>query len=475
MQKKELYSVLLAVITGLIVLNVLFNERWLAVNIFIAFLTCITLIIFIKKRFQVKFDFTSLLFYLSFVVFLNVQQKTLFTSFVTADPITWIKMSIRGFILIVFIILLVKMKEKKMLYDKPTFYFLLFAFLACISAIYSHMPVYSLSRGVELLSFIIMSIVIVKKTNYIQEGLSLLYFALSLLIVIIWVIYLIEPSYVLKPRYGPQGPTFHALGGKIIDPNMLAVIAGILFIPVVNTILNKRKTIRQNIIYYYGFAIILSFTLFKTAGRGAILGTLFASIFIFLGSREKKAIRIFSLLCILAPLVFLIGSLYWASIFEFALKGDSIDSVVSLTGRLTVWKDLLQFVFPKSPLIGVGYQMMDTDGIIFKTSEGFTITMAHNSFIQVLIGLGLFGLLILLLSLFFLFNKIFKNYLLEDNFNRYYFLEMVAILIIIMFDCFIDYGIGGLNTPVIIVYSIIISIVSKYDISRKTYPRRELT
>src|SRR4249920_456927 len=78
---------------------------------------------------------------------------------------------------------------------------------------------------------------------------------------------------------------------------------------------------------------------------------------------------------------------------------------MNMTGRIPFWKDLLTYNFPRAPWAGYGYMRIDYSDK-FDSLNAYAGAMTHNTFLQVLLGLGLVGLLIVLLQLSTFFHSI---------------------------------------------------------------------
>lgn len=92
-----------------------------------------------------------------------------------------------------------------------------------------------------------------------------------------------------------------------------------------------------------------------------------------------------------------IGAGERAQLREAVLMGRT-EQAGSLTGRVPLWQRLSDYA-SKRPMTGYGYQGFWTakrlDAI--KQSEGWTLQSAHNSYLEITLQLGLFGLGVLLL------------------------------------------------------------------------------
>jgi exopolysaccharide production protein ExoQ len=166
------------------------------------------------------------------------------------------------------------------------------------------------------------------------------------------------------------------LGGIIINPNelgMLAVLGGVMGYA---ELLDKRPK------HFNLLLIAVSvYVLLLTQSRSSLMAFLAVSaIFVF----KLKNIRIITLSIIgtvaVMPILF----------YSIILKQGDMEEVMSMTGRLPFWSDLLADGFTKRPLLGYGF-MCVADGEYFHSIHSYSAKMTHNTFVQVLLNLGLVG------------------------------------------------------------------------------------
>lgn len=182
-----------------------------------------------------------------------------------------------------------------------------------------------------------------------------------------------------------HGGAVSRLGGFIINPNelgMLLLIGITSFLP----LLVKKKKVRISILLSLVF---LTYLLLMTGSRSSLIGMFLVMIIFGLtsGSNTQK-IFIVSLAVALIP----IGAV---TIF---VKQEQIAEIFTFTGRIPFWQDLLRYNFPKEPWLGYGYMRIDYADK-FESINAYSGAMTHNTFMQVLLGLGLAGLFLVLLQL----------------------------------------------------------------------------
>ena len=136
------------------------------------------------------------------------------------------------------------------------------------------------------------------------------------------------------------------------------------------------------------------------------------------------------------------------------IKQGGLEEVLSLTGRLPFWRALLTEAVPREPLLGYGF-MRISYGEYFQSVNTYAAQMAHNTFIQVLLNLGLIGLSIAMLQLGFTIRGFFRPG--ADPQMR---LLALGLLLPLLINSFTEFGIFGLNNYGILFYQFLIFLSS---------------
>ncbi|MBK9317661.1 MAG: O-antigen ligase family protein [Bacteroidetes bacterium] len=182
-----------------------------------------------------------------------------------------------------------------------------------------------------------------------------------------------------------HGGAVSRLGGFIINPNelgMLLVIGIACYLP----LLVKEGRVRVSVILSL---LLLIQLLLLTGSRSAFIGLLAVVLVYGLtnGSRSQRT------------LIFLGGiALIPLAGWSFFVKQDQLTEIYTLTGRLPFWRDLLTYNFPREAWFGYGYMRIDYADK-FESLNAYAGAMTHNTFLQVLLGLGMTGLLLVLIQL----------------------------------------------------------------------------
>ncbi|MBI1224926.1 MAG: O-antigen ligase domain-containing protein [Bacteroidetes bacterium] len=225
------------------------------------------------------------------------------------------------------------------------------------------------------------------------------------------------------------------LGGIIINPNELGMLACLLAVMGYVELLDKRpKTINL-------LAVAVSlFVVYYTQSRSSLLALLLVSaIFILRNGNLRLVIFSVAAVTIVLPFVF----------YSVFLKQGDINEVMSMTGRLPFWKDLLTEGFTQRPLFGYGF-MCIADGEYFNSVHSYSAKMTHNTFAQVLLNLGLVGFFTCFLQMLATFFAIGRS---NDASHRALAGMMLVPLLI---NSFTEFGIFGESNYGIQFYQLLI-------------------
>lgn len=225
------------------------------------------------------------------------------------------------------------------------------------------------------------------------------------------------------------------LGGIIINPNELGMLAVLLGVMGYAELLDKRP----KAINIFAVAVSVAVVLY-TQSRSSLLAFLLVSaIFILRNGNLRLVIFSIAGVAIAMPYVF----------YSVFLKQGDINEVMSMTGRLPFWKDLLADGFTQRPLFGYGF-MCIADGEYFHSVHSYSAKMTHNTFAQVLLNLGLVGFLTCFLQMLATFFAIGRS---TDANHR----VLAGMMLVPLFiNSFTEFGIFGESNYGIQFYQLLI-------------------
>lgn len=238
-----------------------------------------------------------------------------------------------------------------------------------------------------------------------------------------------------------HGGSVSRLGGYIINPNelgMLLVVGIACFLP----LLVKEGQVRISVILSLGLLIYL---LLLTGSRSSFAGLLLVlCVYALTGAGRVQRALVFGGTLALIPIA------GWS----FFVKQDQLTELFTLTGRLPFWRDLLTYNFPQEPWLGYGYMRIDYADK-FESIHAYAGAMTHNTFLQVLLGLGLTGLMLVLIQLSLFLHTMFR---VENMLVRR---TACLIFIPLLVNSFTEFGIFGETNFGILFYLLLLFSVSR--------------
>ncbi len=228
------------------------------------------------------------------------------------------------------------------------------------------------------------------------------------------------------------------LGGYLMNPNelgMLAVIGLACYLSYWKKSSNKKGLFFQFLIVFI--------CLLLTSSRSSMIGFLLILLYHVNQSNNVK-LKAGIIISIIASLPLVINTIF--------LKQGDLEEVMSMTGRLPFWKALFNEGFPKEPWLGYGYMRIAyTDA--FHSVHTYAGKMTHNTFIQVLMNLGIVGFVTVFWQLFFTTIKMFQ---LADKRMKSF---AIGLFIPIIINSFTEFGIFGEANYGILFYQVIIFLI----------------
>ncbi len=226
------------------------------------------------------------------------------------------------------------------------------------------------------------------------------------------------------------------LGGYLMNPNELGMLAGIGAVMFLMPLVQGRK------VYWNVLKMVLcAYVLLLTSSRSSVIGFAIVSVLLVLNSSHQK-IKLYLIGVIIIAIPVLI------KLIVFKDEGG-LDEVMSMTGRLPFWKALLNEGIVKEPFLGYGFMRINyTD--YFQGLNTYPGKMTHNTFMQVLMNLGFVGLVVALFQLILTIRNYFVHLAKEHK------LFFVALFIPIIVNSITEFGIFGESNYGILFYQFLI-------------------
>ncbi|MEM7656524.1 MAG: O-antigen ligase family protein, partial [Bacteroidota bacterium] len=216
----------------------------------------------------------------------------------------------------------------------------------------------------------------------------------------------IDPDLFFRATHGGE---VQRLGGFLINPNELGML---LSVGVGAMYLNLMR--RGKFSFWYAFSwIVIVAALGMTQSRSSMISfALVSGYFLFLSGNLKLIIPSMVIGAAVAPVIF----------FTIFVKEGDVGEVASMTGRLPFWKDLLTYAFPDRPVFGYGFMRIHYLDK-FPSIHAYPGAMTHNTFMQVLMNLGVIGATNNFAQMLFTIRAVFRqqDYWLTHTFPAVFF------------------------------------------------------
>lgn len=380
------------------------------------------------------------------VLLLTLRILSYFTLFPNSVAMTQlVKTGLRFALTFFAFVLLKNLRERHPQYHfsyqnmTPFLLYCAYLLLGLVSVFWASLPFYALlqfSMVLEALAFAWFFSQLIAYYNALSDRharFALLFGRAVLFISIGFLIGLgVDPELFYRQTHGGE---VSRLGGFIINPNELGML-GVLGVVMgyVELLDNRPKFINALVIIASLTVVLLTQS---RSSLGACLG-ITALYILRLGNMKVIFLSIIGAVIVLPVLVQTI-----------ILKQGDMEEVMSMTGRLPFWTDLIADGFPKRPLLGWGF-MCIAEGDYFHSIHAYSAKMTHNTFVQVLLNLGLVGSFICLLQMVATFFTIGRF---EDKSIKWLAGMM---LIPVLINSFTEFGIFGESNYGIQFYQLII-------------------
>ncbi|MCF8244687.1 MAG: O-antigen ligase family protein [Saprospiraceae bacterium] len=308
----------------------------------------------------------------------------------------------------------------------PFLLYCTYLLLGLVSVFWASLPFYALlqfSMVLEALAFAWFFSQLIAYYNALSDNharFALLFGRAAMFISIGFLLGLaINPDLFYRQTHGGE---VSRLGGYIINPNelgMLGVLGGVMgFVE----LLDERPKFMNWLVITASVTVVL-----MTQSRSS-LGAFLAIAGIYILRTGNMKVIFLSMIGAVLVVPILVQTII--------LKQGNVEEVMSMTGRLPFWSDLITDGFPKRPLFGWGF-MCIAEGDYFHSIHSYSAKMTHNTFVQVLLNLGLVGSFICLLQMVATFNVIFRF----ENVSIKWLAGMMLIPVLI--NSFTEFGIFG--------------------------------
>jgi exopolysaccharide production protein ExoQ len=258
--------------------------------------------------------------------------------------------------------------------------------------------------------------------------------------ILIFVIgYFVNPDVFMRMSHG--GEEFR-LGGFIMNPNELGMLAAVGITCYMFCLYEKGGKI-----WIIIKILILLYGVVLTGSRSTTIGCLLVAFFHINQSTNTK------LKMLMYAGAFMVIPVAVNTMIVKSAENGGMDEVLSMTGRLPFWTALITEGLPNEPLFGFGFQRIWYE-LYFSSVHTYTASMAHNTFVQVLMNLGFVGFTIVLFQMIFTFKGFIQTPIKEVK------LMSIGIIIPIFINSVTEFGFFGETNYGILFYQLLILYVS---------------
>lgn len=334
----------------------------------------------------------------------------------------------------------------------------LFVAMAVLSILYSSDPEFSAMRALDLLCFVLLASLLSARLGGFNSAVSFVELALYLYLVGFLVVALSSGSSLMRPM---GADAIARLGGSIVNPNLFAYCC--LYLICISA---YRLPERGRLLT--GFLILgLLGLVYLTYSRSVIV---IIAVSFFLIRHRLKNLRLAKYLGF--SLAALAGLVLMDYIVTFLERGHGLENLLSLGGRTLFWSDLVTDApFGANIVYGFGYQMLSDKGLSAQV-DILQVSMAHNNFIQSLLGLGLVGLFITIAFWLTLYRFMIRSRRLMEP--RPYNLVMILSHATLVYSM-VEYGIFGPSTIIGPMFFILIFSYSRQVLAARSAQRHTST
>jgi exopolysaccharide production protein ExoQ len=268
--------------------------------------------------------------------------------------------------------------------------------LALISVLWSAVPEVTLRRGVALLLTTLFGIYLATRFE-LSEQLRLLFWALIIAAVLSMGVALLVPSYGITPSSANAWDAETTAGGWRGIYFSKNILGRLMALSGVVSLLFAISTRKYRLLNWTAFGLSLGLLLLTKSATSLLVFLVTVVLFLplYRGLRWRYTIAVpFFIVMILGGAFAMVWCLSNAATLLAALG-----KTPTLTGRTGLWSSLLEMIKLR-PWFGYGYEgFWQSYGEQWSVSStGWQAGHAHNGFLELGLGLGLFGLLLFTLG-----------------------------------------------------------------------------
>ncbi len=318
----------------------------------------------------------------------------------------------------------------KVISNSPIKWMVIFGIFALLSTTYSTHRALTFVSSLQLITVIfLLGVIIMSDKAFHKAIMTTTVMGLLLIEAVVWVLYFVAPELAITVQW----PNLRRLGGLLIHPNGLGVVAAVVAVVALSRGLIEFQNSGR--LTYLGVFLGSVVTLIATQGRADLVAGLLGSMVV-LGLQKRKFLLLLSMIILLSIILFLPGTAEWGG--EKFARGQDIRV---LTGRVYVWEFVLSQTVRsfQSLFLGYGFGVSRLSLI----EQGVNVTHTHNAFIEALMGMGIFGSFVLAMSYLSLGLFLLRRLLGSRGENFNFYTELLAVFVVIVVISMTSVAVAG--------------------------------
>lgn len=345
----------------------------------------------------------------------------------------------------------------------------LYAIIGIISSLYSPFPLLSLWKGFEVLSLVVVGIMVggtLHQREDIEHVINIIMLAMFFLVISALVSSIISPSLAFA-KMKLTGQMAFAMRGVYppINANTLSQISAIVA--------------SCSLCWFFGVEKINSrfgaLFVFVTALSTLLLSHSRTSLFIFFPVVCYIVIffraKIIAFTTVWIGIILVLSGFVIENVIAYFYRGQSKAQFLSLSGRTDFWDLVLGKIY-ESPIIGHGFYSSQ------RMSWG--VSTVDNTYLEVLLGVGIVGLTSIFLALISVFLNLWKanQWNSQNNIDtnwRLVWIQQTVIFLFLFFRSLTGPSFQILHTNLIIFIIIAVCSSATLRIQSSEYSKNELT
>ena len=272
---------------------------------------------------------------------------------------------------------------------------ILISLFILIGGVYSPVPGYTMTSAVIFLSLTTATMVLIRYYDFYYIFRLIAFSMLSLVLSSILII-ILDNNLAWIVDYANDQP-INRFSGIFLHPVQLGNCVSILVLYLLYTLLSQKN--RNYIIKIFSLAVIVvsMYFMYLAQSRVGIVCTIVSCAYVYMRFKPAKTIFLFSY--VMASILIIMFAYGFTGVLSEFTRSGKIEEILTFTGRVEVWQYSIKII-EEAPYFGHGYGSTRS---IFATAPhmfGWSAPHAHNTVLEGLIEVGMFGVFLFIGTLF---------------------------------------------------------------------------